>query len=424
MKDLFLYEKNEKQHNKLKNNKKNSKKESLFSKIKSVLLISILIVLIMLIILILIYLYFFYTPPFYNVLIGDIGGTNIRLKLLRMTKDIKIEPLTLKSEYKSTFHYESLEIILKEFISQLDSKSKPEYAVLGIPGPVENNQLLTLPNIPHWTLENGDVLGQKLGIKKFIFLNDFVCNGYSIQTDLKENEDYIKLNDVTAKKDGPKLMIGPGTGLGMGFLLKNKKDKYYIIGSSEGGGQDFVGKTEFLMKLKEFIRDEVGLGNVSIGKMCSGRALIPIYKFLHLYGDENHKKFKRDEELGSRIDYFKSYKHVHKVGDLNMEITRKGLNGECELCRQTLLLFTEIFGEIAGDLALFTLPTGGVYLMGGLARILTPLILNNTIFMNHFKNKDRFWFILQKLPIYLVQNQDIGLVGATEAARRILEKID
>ena len=424
MKDFFLSETNEKQHNKLKNNRKNSKKQSFISKIKSILLISTLIVVIMLIILILIYLYFFYTPPFYNVLIGDIGGTNIRLKLLRMTKDIKIEPLVLKSEYKSTFHHESLEILLKDFISQLDSKSKPEYAVLGIPGPVENNQLLTLPNIPHWKLENGDVLGQKLGIKKFIFLNDFVCNGYSIQTDLKENEDYIKLNDVIAKKDGPKLMIGPGTGLGMGFLLKNKKDKYYIIGSSEGGGQDFVGKTEFLMKLKEFIRDEVGLGNVSIGKMCSGRALIPIYKFLNLYGDENHRKFKRDEELGSRIDYFKSYKHVYRVGEINMEITRKGLNGECELCRQTLLLFTEIFGEIAGDLALFTLPTGGVYLMGGLARILTPLILNNTIFMNHFKNKDRFWFILQKLPIYLVQNQDIGLVGATEAARRILEKID
>ena len=259
MKDYFLYEKKEKQHYKVKNNRKNPKKQSLFSKIKSILLISILIIVIMLIILILIYLYFFSTPPFYNILIGDIGGTNIRLKLLRMTKDINIEPLILKSEYKSTFRYESLEILLKDFISQLDSKIKPEYAVLGIPGPVENNQLLTLPNIPHWKLENGDILGQKLGIKKFIFLNDFVCNGYSIQTNLKENEDYLKLNDVTAKKDGPKLMIGPGTGLGMGFLLKNKKDKYYIIGSSEGGGQDFVGKTEFLMKLKEFIRDEVGL---------------------------------------------------------------------------------------------------------------------------------------------------------------------
>ena len=207
MKDFFLSETNEKQHNKLKNNRKNSKKQSFISKIKSILLISTLIVVIMLIILILIYLYFFYTPPFYNVLIGDIGGTNIRLKLLRMTKDIKIEPLVLKSEYKSTFHHESLEILLKDFISKLDSKSKPEYAVLGIPGPVENNQLLTLPNIPHWKLENGDVLGQKLGIKKFIFLNDFVCNGYSIQTNLKENEDYIKLNDVITKKDSTKLII-------------------------------------------------------------------------------------------------------------------------------------------------------------------------------------------------------------------------
>ena len=386
------------------------------------IIFGLIITIIILVFIIYLYKYFF-TPPFYNVLIGDIGGTNIRLKLLKMTKDINIEPITIKSEYKSTFLFKSLEYLLKDFISQLDSDSKPQFAILGIPGPVENNQLITLPNIPHWKLENGDLLGKKLGIKKFIFLNDFVCNGYGIQTNLKENVDYLKLNDVIAVKDGPKLMIGPGTGLGMGFLLKNKKDKYYIIGSSEGGGQDFAAKSEFLMKLKNFIRDEMGLGNVSIGKICSGRALIPIYKFLHLFGDEHNKKFERDEELGKKIDYFKSYKKVHKVGEINVQITQKGLNGQCELCRQTLLLFTEIFAEIAGDLALFTLPTSGVYLMGGITRIITPLILNNTIFMNHFKNKNHFWFLLQKLPIYLVQNKDIGLVGAREAARRILENI-
>ena len=387
------------------------------------IIFGLIITIIILVFIIYLYKYFF-TPPFYNVLIGDIGGTNIRLKLLKMTKDINIEPITIKSEYKSTFLFKSLEYLLKDFISQLDSDSKPQFAILGIPGPVENNQLITLPNIPHWKLENGDLLGKKLGIKKFIFLNDFVCNGYGIQTNLKENVDYLKLNDVIAVKDGPKLMIGPGTGLGMGFLLKNKKDKYYIIGSSEGGGQDFAAKSEFLMKLNNFIRDEMGLGNVSIGKICSGRALIPIYKFLHLFGDENNKKFERDEELGKKIDYFRSYKIVHKVGEINVQITQKGLNGECELCRQTLLLFTEIFAEIAGDLALFTLPTSGVYLMGGITRIITPLILNNTIFMNHFKNKNHFWFLLQKLPIYLVQNKDIGLVGAREAARRILENIE
>ena len=403
-----------------KNHKKKTNQQ--INNINIKIIFGLIIAIIILVFIIYLYKYFF-SPPFYNVLIGDIGGTNIRLKLLKMTKDINIEPITIKSEYKSTFLFESLEYLLKDFISQLDSDSKPQFAILGIPGPVENNQLITLPNIPHWKLENGDLLGKKLGIKKFIFLNDFVCNGYGIQTNLKENVDYLKLNDVIAVKDGPKLMIGPGTGLGMGFLLKNKKDKYYIIGSSEGGGQDFAAKSEFLMKLKKFIRDEMGLGNVSIGKICSGRALIPIYKFLHLFGDEHNKKFERDEELGKKIDYFKSYKKVHKVGEINVQITQKGLNGQCELCRQTLLLFTEIFAEIAGDLALFTLPTSGVYLMGGITRIITPLILNNTIFMNHFKNKNHFWFLLQKLPIYLVQNKDIGLVGAREAARRILENI-
>ena len=419
MMDNFDTEENDDfQYNKTRKKKTNQQINNINIKI----ILGLIIAIIILVFIIYLYKYFF-SPPFYNVLIGDIGGTNIRLKLLKMTKDINIEPITIKSEYKSTFLFKSLEYLLKDFISQLDSDSKPQFAILGIPGPVENNQLITLPNIPHWKLENGDLLGKKLGIKKFIFLNDFVCNGYGIQTNLKENVDYLKLNDVIAVKDGPKLMIGPGTGLGMGFLLKNKKDKYYIIGSSEGGGQDFAAKSEFLMKLKKFIRDEMGLGNVSIGKICSGRALIPIYKFLHLFGDEHNKKFERDEELGKKIDYFKSYKKVHKVGEINVQITQKGLNGECELCRQTLLLFTEIFAEIAGDLALFTLPTSGVYLMGGITRIITPLILNNTIFMNHFKNKNHFWFLLQKLPIYLVQNKDIGLVGAREAARRILENI-
>ena len=386
--------------------------------------IAVIIIIFIFLFFILFYIYFINIPTFYNVLIGDIGGTNIRLRLLKMTKEIELEPIIMKFEYKHTFEFSSLESLLRDFIAQLDEKEKPEITVLGIPGPVENNQLITLPNIPHWKLDNGDDLGKKLGIKKFQFLNDFVCNGYAIQTNLKENIDYIKLNNVTPIEDGPKLMIGPGTGLGMGYLLKNKNDKYYTIGSSEGGGQDFSAKSEFLLKLRNFIRDEVGLGNVSIGKMCSGRSLIPIYKFLYINGNKENKKLQREPNLGKKIDNFKKYKEVDKVGEINVEITTKGLNGECELCRETLLLFTEIFAEFAGDLALFTLPTSGVYLMGGITRIITPMILNNTIFLNHFKNKDHFWFLLQKIPIYLVQNKDIGLIGATEAARRFLEEME
>ena len=359
------------------------------------------------------------TTKYYIILIGDIGGIHSHLRLLNMTSDIDIEPIILKESNEYTVEHESLEILLKKFLFNIKEIEKPEYAIIGMPGPVENNQIITLQNIPHWKLDNGDILGEKLGLKKLVFVNDFVGNGYAIQTKLKEGVDYEVLNRVKPKENGGKLMIGPGTGLGMGFLLKNKEDKYYTIGNSEGGGRDYSPKNEFNLKLGQFIKKEVGLENVSIGKMCSARSLIPIYKFLNLYGD---KVYEKDKVLFKKIDAFHEYKNYAKISEINKEIINKGLKGECQLSKATLLLFIEIFGEIAGDQALFTLPYSGVYLLGRLTRDLTPLILENSIFMNHFKNKDHFWFLLERIPVYLIQNENIEIIGLTEAARRFLEE--
>ena len=401
--------------------KNKEKKPKNFSKLLKIILA------IFLMIIILIILFFSFkekllkkSQKYYIVLVGDIGGIHSHLKLLNMTTDINIEPIILKNSTEFTVEYDSLENLLKQFMLGTEKNQKPEYAVMGMPGPVENNHLITLQNIPHWKLVDGDTLGKKLGIKKLIFINDFLGNGYAIQTKLKENIDYVVLNKVNPEKDGPILMIGPGTGLGMGFLLKNKKDKYYTIGSSEGGARDYSPKSEFNLKLRQFIKNEIGLENVSLDKMCSAHSLIPIYKFLNIYGE---KPYQREKQLAKKIDGFKEYKKVGKVGEINSELIDKGLNGECELSKQTLLLFIEIFGEIAGDMALFTLPFNGVYLLGRLTRDLTPLILENSIFMYHFKNKDHFWFLLERIPVYLIQNENIELIGVTEAARRFLEEM-
>ena len=399
--------------------KSKKKKKKSFNKLLTIIFISFILIFIAVIILLFKDEIFSNSKKYYIVLVGDIGGIHSHLRLLNMTSDINETPIIIKHSTELTVEYESIETLIIKFLSGTEKKHKPEYAVMGMPGPVENNQLITLPNIPHWKLEDGNKLAKKFGFRKFIFINDFVGNGYAIQTKLKEDEDYIVLNRVKSKKDGPILMIGPGTGLGMGFLLKNKKDKYYIIGSSEGGGRDYSPKSEFNLKLRQFIKEEEGLENVSLGKVCSQRSLIPIYKFLSLYGD---KKYQRDKELAKKIDGFKDYKKVGIVGEINSELINKGLKGECELSKATLLLFIEIFGEIAGDIALFTLPFNGVYLLGRLTRSLTPLILENSIFMDHFKNKDHFWFLLERIPVYLIQNEIIELIGVIEAARRFLEE--
>jgi glucokinase len=344
-----------------------------------------------------------------------------------MTSNISIAPIIIQELNDTTSSYKTLEELITKFLSNIEQKFKPDYGFIGLPGPIEDNCIITLPNIPQWELYNGTELGIKLGFKKLFFINDFVGNGYAIQTNLVEKKDYIVLNKVQPKKNGAKLMIGPGTGLGMGFLLKDENDKngYYTIGSSEGGGRDYAPKTKFDFNLRNFIKNETGLENISLETICSARTLILIYKFLHITENDNddyNSKVKREPKLAKKIDGFHDYKEINKIHEINSELIKKGLSGECQLSKRTLLVFLEIYGEIAGDLALFTLASNGVYLLGRLTRELTPLILDNTIFMNHFKNKDHFWFLLERTPVYLIQNENIELIGIIEAARRFFEE--
>ena len=67
--------------------------------------IAVIIIIFIFLFFILFYIYFINIPTFYNVLIGDIGGTNIRLRLLKMTKEIELEPIIMKFEYKHTFEF-------------------------------------------------------------------------------------------------------------------------------------------------------------------------------------------------------------------------------------------------------------------------------------------------------------------------------
>ena len=415
-------------NNRIKSKNKNKQKNKYIKAIIYILIISLLIIILYILISKLaknnkeqIY------NNYYTVLIGDIGSIHSKLRLLNMTSNITLIPIVLKELNETTASFKSLEQLINKFLVNLTLEQKPKYAFISLPGPIEDNCVKTLPNMPYWEPYNGTQLGIKLGINHFIFINDFVGNGYAIQTKLKENKDYKVLNRVRPKENGAKLMIGPGTSLGMGFLLKkeNEKNGYYTIGISEGAGRDYAPKNDYDLKLRNFIKKEINLENISLDQLCSARALIPIYKYLHIvenYESDERSKFKRDRYLARKIDKFKDYNNLSEIHNINSEIIKKGLSNKCQLSRRALLFFIEIFGEIAGDLALFTLAYNGVYLLGRLTRELTPLILENNIFMKHFKNKDHFWFLLERIPVYLIQNENIELIGLREAARRYLEE--
>ena len=347
---------------------------------------------------------------------ADIGGTNVRLQLVKMSGDKNSKPEELDQTKLSPADYPSLVELLKEYLEKIPKDNYPVFAVFGIPGPVKNNEVLHMANIPHWPKFNGDELAKMFNIKKFVLLNDFTCNGYGVQTDLKLGEDYIIINDAKPQEDGPKLIVGPGTGLGMGYLVKDQESEFYSIGASEGGHQDFTAKTKETFALREYFKKALGNNELSIERVLSGQGLILIYKYLKSHGATE----KRDKELEDKIDKFNDLPTSPAANEINIELVNKGLKGECELSKKVLECFIGIFGDVAGDVSLFTCPTGGLYLVGGLSIVLEPLISSTKIFMEHYLKKDNFEYLLMNFPIYLVKNGNLGMLGAQECARRLL----
>ena len=358
----------------------------------------------------------------YNVLVGDIGGTHIRFRLLKMSKSEHDLVETIDTTKLKTADFTSMESAFKYYLKTVENNF-PSIAVIGVPGPIQDNTVLKFANIPHWESESGDKLGKKLGIKNFLFLNDFACNSYGIQTKLKLGDDYIVINEGKPNKEGPIMVIGPGTGLGMGYLLKDKKNKYYTIGNSEGGHQNFSRKSKLFFELAEFVKNEYNLEHVIIENVCSGQGMVPIYKFLLKKEQEkgiNINDIDREKTLAEKVDKFSDYKDKKTRDMLSNEITQKGVRNECHLSRKVIELFIEVLADTASNMSLLTLPSGGIYLLGGISVAIEPFMRQSDLFMKFFVDKD-LNFILKNIPIYLIKNDNIGMIGATEAARRILE---
>ena len=357
----------------------------------------------------------------YPVLIGDIGGTNVRLSILKISKDINVPYEELETAKMQTDKYSSLEDAVEEFLRKYkNTENYPLCGVVGVAGPVKENAILKFTNIEHWPKVKGENFEKRFNMKRFLFLNDFTCNAYGIQGNLKLDKDYIILNDVPRQENGGIGIVGPGSGLGMSYLLKDPQSEFYTIGASEGGHQDYFSKNKKHYELAEFMKKFLGQTLLSVERVCSGQGIIPIYKFLQ----ETEKDIKRDEELGKKIDEIKDFKAKFDRHAINIEIVKKGLKDECPLCKKVLELFVEIFGEVSGNAALFCLPTNGLYLVGGLSSALKDLIKNTSIFMDHFINKDDFQYLLKTFPVYLVMNEQLGLIGAAECARRLILKTE
>lgn len=344
------------------------------------------------------------------LLAGDIGGTKTILCLVYSENSENGEKLpkqiTLYEKYYPSQEYDDLVPMVQEFLTKAKEKLQQEIKVknacFGIAGPVVNNTS-ELTNLS-WSL-TGDRLKKELSLERVDLINDFAAIGYGILG--LDKDDLLTLQDIEPSPHTPKAVLGAGTGLGECFLTP-LGSAYYQVFSSEGSHADFAPRNQLEFELLTYIQDKYNLSRVSIERVVSGMGISVIYQFLrHKYPE------KESEELK---EFYQNWEKGEET-DLSAEVSRSAMNNDDSLCQQAMEIFISAYGAEAGNLALKILPYGGLYVAGGVVTKIIPL-LEQGGFMEAFKAKGRMTPLLSQMPVHVVLNAKVGLIGAALRAAK------
>ncbi len=317
------------------------------------------------------------------ILAGDIGGTKTVLSIVSRDTDGSLT--CVQEQTYASGQFAEFDDILTAF---LPADVTIRSACFGVAGPVVNERCQTT-NLP-WLLD-GAALKIKLGTAKVKLLNDLEAMALGMLS-LPEH-DLVELNPNAQTLVGNSAVIAAGTGLGEAILYWDG-DKHHAL-ATEGGHTDFAAQNAQQDLLLAYLRKSYA-EHVSYERILSGIGFSHLYDFLCEQGFAPACPAVPD--INSDIDR-------------NAVISRLGASGEDPLCAEVVRLFVELYGAEAGNLALKSFATGGVFIGGGIApKILSAM--QDGQFIRAFKAKGRFVPLLDKVSVKLSLNPRTPLIGA------------
>ena len=320
------------------------------------------------------------------LLAGDIGGTKTNLAIY--SQEAGLHRPVAQASFPSAM-YPSLEALVRTFLTQTNvTADKIDRASFGVAGPVIEGRA-TITNLP-WVMDEQQ-LAQTLNLTSVRLLNDLDAIAHAI-TFLEPAEIHTLSNGQPIPK-GNIAVIAPGTGLGEAFLTW--EGSHYRTHTSEGGHCDFAPTNELEIELLRYLLKR--FDHVSYERVCSGKGIPNIYAYLRDSGHADEPSWLKEQ--------------LAKAEDLTPVIVNAALAAKSELCVDTLNTFVSILGAEAGNIALKVMATGGIYLGGGIPpRILQ--FLEHERFMYTFRDKGRFVKLLNDIPVHVILNPQVALLGA------------
>ncbi len=328
------------------------------------------------------------------ILGGDIGGTKTLL-CLGSEQHGRFRVITSK-RYESGAFADFAEVLTDFLASHPVSIAS---ACFGVAGAVVEG-ICRATNLP-WVLDEKE-LSSLMGGARVRLLNDLEAAAFGILH--LPPEDVVDLNPGAVSHPGAhRAVIAAGTGLGEALIIQNGDTE--MIVATEGGHCDFAPQNAQEDRLLVWMRESYP-GHVSYERILSGPGLVSIYRFLvHDAG-----MVENAEVVAAMVQE-----------DAAAVIGQWGVERRDNVCFDALRLFSRIYGAEAGNLVLKSFALQGLYVAGGIAPKILP-VLRQGGFMEGFTAKGRFSHLLSEVPVRVVTNTDVVLLGAFQWAAESLRE--
>lgn len=324
-----------------------------------------------------------------GVLAGDIGGTKTRLALVDVSGTQA--NVTFEREFVSA-DYATFDELLAGFMA---TAGTIQSAAFGVAGPVHNDTVQTT-NLP-WRIA-ADALRKRFGFANCHLLNDLEATAYGLPA--LQADDVFTLHAGDPHAHGNRAIIAAGTGLGeAGLFWDGHTHKPF---ATEGGHASFAPRDALEFDFAQSLRAR--FGHVSWERVVSGMGIPDLYDFLLA------------RQGASTPDWLADA--MQSQGKA-AAISNAALAERDGLCSETLHRFVSLYGAEAGNLALKKMSSGGLYIGGGIAPKIMPL-LDSGAFLDAFFDKGRMRPLLEAMPVRVILNDRAALYGpALFAAQRL-----
>jgi glucokinase len=302
-------------------------------------------------------------------LVADLGGTNVRFALVTRSDGTVGEIRSLECRAFPGFA-DAIEAYLAE-----KGCEPPQSACFAIAA-VETGEQVNITN-NHWSFSRHE-LQARFGFRQLQLINDFTAVAYALPR-LQSRQTQELTPGLVADPDNV-LAFGPGTGLGGAHLV----DRSRVIPCEPGHASLSPGTA---LEFEIFRQLQAQPREIHAEMLVSGPGLQRLYRALARVLDQ------AAPELDAA------------------EISDRAVQGADSLCEQTLEIFCALMGSAAGDFAVSSGGYGGLYLAGGIAPQILPL-LQKSDFLQRFVHKGAMEERLGQVPVFVILEPNPGLLGA------------